>query len=210
MALKKKQQIFVDEYLKCWNAAESARKAGYSVHSAYAIGWELLRKPEIKAEIQTRLDEAHMSADEALKLTADIARGDMAQLMDISSVGFNLDMEAAKEKGLTKLIKKVKQKTTTYIAKKESEEDREVTELEVELYDAQAAARDILKVHGRFTEKVDVTSQGEKIETKVDDAKFDRAILSLSDALREVLSGKGTKQDGEMDTAEQTPVVSVP
>ena len=161
--LRKKQQIFVDEYLKCWNASESARLAGYSAKTAYSIGWELLRKPEIKAEIDKRLDEAHMSADEALKLTSDIARGDMAQLMDISSVGFNLDMKRAKELGLTRLIKKVKQKTTTYLAKKESEEDREVTELEVELYDAQAAARDVLKLHGRFTDRVDVTTDGKAI-----------------------------------------------
>ena len=165
--LKKKQQLFVDEYLKCWNAAESARRAGYSVKSAYAIGWELLRKPEISDEITARLDEAHMSANEALKLTADIARGDMAQVMDISSVGFSLDMAKAKELGLTKLIKKVRQKTTTYIAKNESDEDREVTELEVELYDAQSAARDVLKVHGKFTDKVDITSKGEKLENVI-------------------------------------------
>jgi hypothetical protein len=67
-------------------------------------------------------------------------------------------MSKAQELGLTGLIKKVKQKTTMYIAKKESDEDREVTELEIELYDKQTAARDILKMRGVFSEKVDLSN----------------------------------------------------
>lgn len=200
--MNKKQEVFVSEYLKCWNASEAARRAGYSERTAYAIGSELLRKPEVEAAIQARLAEVHMSADEALKLTADIARGDVAQLMDISSVGFNLDMAKAKELGLTRLIKKVKQKTTTHIAKSESDEDREVVELEVELYDAQAALRDILKLHGKFTDKLDITSGGEPIAQKVDDERFNRAISELANAIRESVPGKGSGSDGAVGSAE--------
>jgi 3-deoxy-D-arabino-heptulosonate 7-phosphate (DAHP) synthase class II len=125
---------------------------------------ELLANPNISAEVESRLADVHMSAEEALELLADIARGDMAQMMDVSSVGFNMDMAKAKEAGLTKLIKKVKQRTTTFIAKKESEEDREVTELEVELYSAHEAVRDVLKIHGRFTEHLDIKSGGKQIK----------------------------------------------
>jgi hypothetical protein len=49
---------------------------------------------------------------------------------------------------------------------------------------------------------VDVTSGGEKIEPKVDDAKFDRAILALTNALGEILSNKGTGADSALDTPE--------
>jgi len=167
--LTNKQRVFIDEYLRCFNASEAARRAGYSEKTAYSIGSALLRNVEVSAAIQARLAEVHMSADEALKLTADIARGDVAQLMDISSVGFNLDMSKAQEKGLTGLIKKVKQKTVTHIAKSESDEDREVVELEIELYDRQTALRDILKIHGRFTERVDVTSGGKVIKVVLND-----------------------------------------
>lgn len=156
--LTNKQRLFIDYYLQSFNASDAARKAGYSEKTARQIGQENLSKPDIQGEIQSRLSEVHMSAEEALKLLADIARGDMALMMDVSSVGFNLDMQRAQELGLTKLIKRVKQKTTTFIAKKESEEDREVTELEVELYDALGAIRDVLKVHGKFTDRVDVTN----------------------------------------------------
>jgi phage terminase small subunit len=155
--LTTKQKLFIDYYLQSFNASDAARKAGYSEKTARQIGQENLSKPDIQGEIQSRLAEVHMSADEALKLTADIARGDIAQIMDVSSMGFNLDMSKAKELGLTRLIKKVKQRTVTHLAKNESDEDREVIDLEVELYDAQTALRDILKVHGKFTDKVQVS-----------------------------------------------------
>ena len=154
--MNKKQTLFVDYYLQSFNASDAARKAGYSERSAREIGRKLLTNVDIKTAIQERLNDVHMSADEALKLLADIARGDMAQMMDISSVGFSLDMSRAKELGLTRLIKKVKQKTVTHLAKNESDEDREVIDLEVELYDALGAIRDILKVHGKFVDKVEL------------------------------------------------------
>ena len=161
--LTNKQQVFIDEYLLRFNATKAARAAGYSAKGAYQQGWALLRIPEIQAAIKARLDEVHMSADEALKLLSDMGRSDMGDFLDVSGMGFNLDLSDAKEKGLTKLIKKVKQKTTTFIAKKESDEDREVHELEIELYDAQAAIRDVLKISGKFVDKVDVTSDGKSL-----------------------------------------------
>jgi hypothetical protein len=122
--------------------------SSYDAARANSARW--IAKDNIKSEIARRLEEKHMSAEEAMERISDIARGDISQLMDVSSVGFNLDMAKAKEAGLTKLIKKVKQKTTTHIAKSESDEDREVVELEIELYNAHEAARDILKLHGKL------------------------------------------------------------
>jgi phage terminase small subunit len=52
--LNSKQVRFVDEYCISHSAADAARKAGYSVKTAYAIGAENLRKPQIKAAIQAR------------------------------------------------------------------------------------------------------------------------------------------------------------
>ena len=101
-----------------------------------------------------------MSADEALKLTADIARGDVTEF--ITSFGA-LDIDALRKSGKGRLIKKIKQRTITKIGKNETDGDTEVHDTEIEFYDAQAAQCDILKVHGRFTEKVDVTSGGEKV-----------------------------------------------
>lgn len=160
--LTNKQKVFIDEYLKCWNAAESARRAGYSEKTAYSMGWENLRKPEIKAAIEARLDEVHMSADEALKLTAEIARGDLADFMSIGSMGFNLDLEAAREAGKTNLIKKVSQKTIV-----DGKTDKETHILDIELYDRQTALRDILKLHGKFTEKVEIKGGVEMVIKRI-------------------------------------------
>ncbi len=50
--LTAKQQRFVDEYLIDLNATQAAIRAGYSPKSAYSIGQENLKKPEIQEAIQ--------------------------------------------------------------------------------------------------------------------------------------------------------------
>lgn len=55
--LTAKQQLFCSEYLKDLNATEAAKRAGYSPKTAYSIGHENLKKPEIAAEISARRDE---------------------------------------------------------------------------------------------------------------------------------------------------------
>lgn len=57
MALTPKQQRFVDEYLVDLNATAAAKRAGYSEKTAYSIGQENLKKPEIQAAIQKRRDK---------------------------------------------------------------------------------------------------------------------------------------------------------
>jgi len=52
-----KQRIFVMEYLRDFNATRAAIATGYSKKTAYSIGWELLRKLEIKTAIQKRTEE---------------------------------------------------------------------------------------------------------------------------------------------------------
>jgi hypothetical protein len=59
---------------------------------------------------------------------------------------------------------------------------------------------DIAAETGGRKQNIDVTSGGEKITPKVDDERFDRAVSTFADALGEILSGKGTKSDSDMDT----------
>lgn len=49
--LSAKQKKFIVEYLKDNNATQAAIRAGYSEKTAYSIGQENLRKPEIAQEI---------------------------------------------------------------------------------------------------------------------------------------------------------------
>lgn len=57
MRLTAKQQKFADYYIELGNAAEAARKAGYSKRTARSIGQENLTKPDIKEYISKRLEE---------------------------------------------------------------------------------------------------------------------------------------------------------
>ncbi len=187
-ALNRPQQVFVTEYLKCFNATEAYTRAYPKAKrdSARALAANLIANVSVKAEIEARLAEHHMTADEALQRLADMARGDVTEF--ITPMGA-FDIEAMRAAGKGHLIKKIKQKTVTKIGKGESDEDTEVHDTEIELYDSQAAIRDILKMHGKFKEQLDITTNGKEIEV-IDNERFDRAISALTDALGEIISGK--------------------
>lgn len=161
--LSLKQLAFVSAYLTSFNATQAAIKAGYSEKTANEQGSRLLANVSIRAQISRQIAEKAMGRDEVLIRMADIARGDIAQLMEVSTVGFTLDMAKAQERGLTKLIKRIRQKTTTYLAKSESGEDREETVLEIELYSAYEALLQLGKEQGLFTTKVKVEDWRDKI-----------------------------------------------
>lgn len=79
--LTDKQKLFVIEYLKDLNATRAAKAAGYSEDTAYAIGWENLRKPEIKEIIDKQLEDTLQESKAALKARLigelkDVAFGD--------------------------------------------------------------------------------------------------------------------------------------
>jgi phage terminase small subunit len=164
--MRTKQKVFIQEYLKDFNATQAAIRAGYSEHSARAIGSENLTKPDIADEIKAQVTEKIMSEDEIRMRLADIARGDLADLMAISSVGFNFELMTTDSKGnrivnpKTKLIRKIKQKVTTHSGRKEDSDDTEIIETELELYNAQQALEFLAKLAGLVTDKTDVTLSG--------------------------------------------------
>ena len=74
-----RQQRFVDEYIISGNATQAAIKAGYSEKTAGRIAGQNLKKLEIKAYLDEKMTELQakniMSAEEALSILSDIARG---------------------------------------------------------------------------------------------------------------------------------------
>jgi len=90
------------------------------------------------------------------------------------------------------LIKEMETKRERRIeGKGENTETWEGEWVRVKLHDSYAALRDIAKMHGKLTEKVDVTSKGEKLQQ--DGQIIDRAISTLADAIRESIFGKDGK-----------------
>lgn len=80
MALTAKQKRFCDEYLVDLNATQAAIRAGYSRKTAYSIGVENLKKPEIKKYIEQRMAEKEKDLiadqDEVLKYLTSVLRGE--------------------------------------------------------------------------------------------------------------------------------------
>src|SRR5690606_31258915 len=99
---------------------------------------ETLRKPEVEAAVQQRLQEKAMLADEVLMRLAEQAR---ANIGDFLSRGQDdgpllIDLDQAALLGKLHLVKKVKQRTFHHV-----NEDGEITSIEVraevELHDPQ-------------------------------------------------------------------------
>jgi phage terminase small subunit len=182
--LTRKQRVFVAEYLKCWNASEAARRAGYSVKTAYAIGSALLRNPEIKAAIDAAVEQIQMSANEALIRNTQVGRGDLgdffrlidewtfyplpsSEILEHKEVDENEGKEDEEPRIRTSYrvrrvvldVDKLVDPRYSHLVKKFVDSPK--TGLGVELYDAQAARQTVLKVAGVFTEKVEVNRTGE-------------------------------------------------
>jgi phage terminase small subunit len=114
MTLTAKQELFVSEYMEDLNATQAAIRAGYSEHSARAIGHENLTKPDIadaiikaKAEVKKRFEitqdslaEMHI---EAYKLAKEL---DIPSTMTTAATnlgkltGLHVDKAAVKHEGL--------------------------------------------------------------------------------------------------------------
>ncbi len=84
--LEPRQHRFCQEYIIDLNATQAAIRAGYSEHTAGAIGHENLKKPEIEAEIQRLKDlrsiRTEITADKVLSETYLLASADIAEAFD--------------------------------------------------------------------------------------------------------------------------------
>lgn len=107
MGLTPKQKAFADEYLKCGNATEAAKKAGYSEQSARQIGAENLSKPSISAYIQERQkqidDERIASITEIQRFYSSVLRGEVKDQFGLET---SLDTRMAAGRELMKRFEK--------------------------------------------------------------------------------------------------------
>lgn len=140
MAITKKRRVFIEAYLKSWNATEAARAADYTHPGSQ--GHRLLKNVEIQEEIQRRLDEKCMGADEVLLRLAEQARADISEFITDHGA---VDWGAVKKRG--HLIKKVAHNKGRNSS--------------IELYDSQSALALIGKHHRLFTDRVEHSGEVE-------------------------------------------------
>ncbi len=89
MKLTPKQKAFADEYLKCGNATEAARNAGYNPKSARQIGAENLSKPSVSAYIaerQKQIEDSRIAeVSEVLQFFSSVMRGEVKDQFDLDA-----------------------------------------------------------------------------------------------------------------------------
>jgi phage terminase small subunit len=191
MALRSKQLAFIDAYLSHWNATKAAIDAGYSERSAYSIGSENLRKPEIQAAIAARLDALKMSADEVLTRLTQQARGSMAPFIRRDADGdlYGFDLSDTQPLHLLK-----KASVTRRRQKDDHDEIVTVETVTIELYDAQAALQLLGRHHKLFVDRTELTGKdGNPIE--VNDARS-----RLSDLLTKRAAASHAERDPGADS----------
>jgi len=145
---------FINYYMVLLNGTEAARLAKYSGDDATlaATASRLLSNDKVAREIDRRLTEHAMSANEVLARYTAIARGDIADV--VNGVGAT-DLDEAKRRGKSHLVKRYKVKVTnvTEYAGTENEVEKQIIETEVELYSALEALNALAKYHN-LTNKV--------------------------------------------------------
>ena len=149
MALSKKRQVFIEEYLRCWNQTEAARQAGYK--NPEVMGCRLMKVQCVADAITARIEEKAMSADEVLLRLAEQARGDISDFLGDTG---GIDWEKVKEKGY--LIKSILH--------------RKGQQSKIELYDSQAALTWLGKHHRLFVERREIEGDIKHHFPQFDDA----------------------------------------
>ena len=136
--LNDRQRLFCVEYLKDFNATEAAIRAGYSKRTAYSIGHENLKKPEIQNEISDRIRDLLEQAKVPLeKRIFDYwtrrAFYDVTEIIDLEG-NVMLSEEKLRESGLHVCIdginKKIAANGATIVTYKFADKDKAVEMLQ--------------------------------------------------------------------------------
>ncbi|PXY84358.1 terminase small subunit [Lactobacillus melliventris] len=99
-----KQQKFCDEYIRSGNATEAALKAGYRSRTAYSIGNENLKKPELKKYIEEKIKEIESAklatAQETLEYLTSVMRGEQTETV-VTAKGIYKNVEVSAKDRIT-------------------------------------------------------------------------------------------------------------
>ena len=165
--LTDQQRLFKDAYLRCWNATEAARRAGYACPAQ--AGWRLLRNVEISRQIEIELKAHHIGTNHVLARLGEMAN---INLNDFLDEGGRVDLEKLRSKG--HLVKKYKAK----VNRKLSTDEVEVSDVEIELHDAQHA----LELVGRKCKMF-----GPDVQLNVQIVAFQQIYQDLMPLIKEVI-----------------------
>jgi hypothetical protein len=104
-----RERVFINEYIKNGgNGKEAAIAAGYGAARADQSAYQVLHRIQVQRQIQDRISESDVCADEVIGTLASFMRGNIALLLDDDG---NLDLALVKERRLGHLLKTVTRTT---------------------------------------------------------------------------------------------------
>lgn len=178
--LTPKQMLFVKEYLVDLNATQAALRAGYSEKTAYSIGEENLKKPDIAAAIKVEMDKraerTEITQDKVVRELAKLGFFDIRKLLDSEGNPIplhNLDDDTAAAIAGLEIMEEYEgsgqDKVFVGYVKK------------YKLADKRAALVDIGKHLGMFVERKEVGSPGDF--NKLNDDELEQSIASAANII---------------------------
>jgi hypothetical protein len=184
----KEESLYANYMANGFNGVQAARAAGYKGNdNVLAVtAHRVLRKAKVASRVRARLDGLHANADEVLNLLADHMRADLADFDGCFDGEGRLDLNSAREKGVSRLVKKLKSVTRTIPQGKAKPPIRETT-VEIELYSAQEAAAKLIPVLGLKQKAAENEKDAEKkreYASKKLREVMERLALSEAEAMR--------------------------
>jgi phage terminase small subunit len=159
-------RVFADEWLKCRHITKAYRFAYPNCKTDYAAstnGTKLLKNAEIKAYIDKKLDEisrkAGLTVQRVLEEEARLSLSDMREIFDGETAIKPSDLP----EDIARAIKgfKVKERKVLH-----PDGDTEIiTTYEYSFWDKGASLQRVEKYLGMHTEKIDLTTNGQEINT---------------------------------------------
>lgn len=150
--LTAKQKRFIEEYLIDLNATQAAIRAGYSPDTAYSIGSENLKKPEIRARVDKAMAErSKRTGINAERVIIELARIGLLNPDNVVKFRSATVKQEATEDDLA-AIASVKVKTIPT-------EDGDIIEREVRFHDKIKALELVGKHLGMFRDKVEISGE---------------------------------------------------
>ena len=148
--LSDKYQRFVIGYSEHGNASKAYRDAGYSPINARSEAYKLLRKPEIRATLDSFMEAHAISAGECIGRLSIWSRGNIEAFLSPSG---EIDLQSESAQANMGQIKKYKHRKT--ITTNDEGFTSETTTVEIELYDAKDAVDKLLQIYGRYKAPLD-------------------------------------------------------
>jgi phage terminase small subunit len=160
-----RKRMFVQSFIKSYNAAQAARDAGYSARTAEVTGSKLLKEVKVQqliAEAERRIEnKTCVSKDKILKELSLCGFSDMADYVTVDTAGC-VQIKSIDDLpiGTSRAIKKIKEKrvikSTQGTKDKPSEDVILESTLEFELHDKLSPLVNMGKELGMFRDKHEV------------------------------------------------------